>query len=221
VLGPHRLTDGPLVPWPAEPRRKELRRLGLGLILLGVCSAFAVRFHRPLLEGYARLFRVDDPAPSDAIVMLLGGLEARPRKPASLFREGPAPRVLLCTGPPAPPGQLSEALYSARTLVNLGVTPQAITPVQSPVTSTKEEAEAILAIARKDGMNRITVVTTSFHTVRAAWIFRKVFHGSGIETRIAAATDPLFDETNWHLRDESLIVYFIEMVKTLFYRFRY
>jgi uncharacterized SAM-binding protein YcdF (DUF218 family) len=116
---------------------------------------------------------------------------------------------------------MSEAIYSARTLVNLGVRPEAITLVQSPVTSTKEEAEAILAIARKDGMKRITVVTTSFHTARAAWIFRKVFLGSGIETRTAAATDPTFDERNWYLRDESLMVYFIETVKTLVYRISY
>jgi uncharacterized SAM-binding protein YcdF (DUF218 family) len=221
VLGPHRLTDGPLVPRPANPRWKKLRRLGLRLLLVGTCLSVAVLFHRPLLERYARLFRANDPAPSDAIVMLLGGPEARPRKAATLFREGLAPRVLLCTGPPPPPGMVSEALYSARTLVNLGVIPGAITLVQAHVTSTKEEAEAILAVARKDGMKRITVVTTSFHTARAGWIFRRVFRGSGIEVRTAAATDPLFDETNWYLRDESLIVYLTETVKTIVYRVCY
>ena len=57
-------------------------------------------------------------------------------------------------------------------------------------------------------MKRITVVTTAFHTARARWIFRKVFRGQGIDVRMAAATDPAFDETNWYRHDESLLALF-------------
>jgi hypothetical protein len=92
VPGAHRLTDGPLVPRPAHPRWKKLRRLSLALILIGAASAGAIRFHRPALEWYARLFRVNDPAPSDAIVVLLGGQNPdhgrRPPFIATAWRRG-------------------------------------------------------------------------------------------------------------------------------------
>ena len=71
-------------------------------------------------------------------------------------------------------------------------------------------------------MKLITVVTTSFHTARARWIFRKVFRDKGADIPLAAATAPTFDEgQNWYRRDESLLLYFAETVKTLVYRLIY
>lgn len=114
-----------------------------------------------------------------------------------------------------------ETGFSVQRMVDLGVPRGAISLVPVAVTSTKEEAEAIKPVVVAAGMKRITVVTTAFHTKRAQWIFRKVFRGTGIDIRMAAATDPSFDETNWYRRDESLLVYFSETVKTLLYRLLY
>lgn len=184
-------------------------------------GAVVISQHRGLLQGYARLFRVDDPAPSDAIVVLLGGPQARPAHAAALYGEGLAPRVLICNDPGIGPGPPKETGFSVQRMEDLGVPRSAITLVPKSVTSTKEEAEAIRTVVVAAGMKRITVVTTAFHTARARWIFRKVFRGTGVDIRMAAATDPTFDETNWYRRDESAIVYFTETVKTLLYRLLY
>lgn len=224
AIGPARgtrLVAGPLVPRPANPFGIEARPRGLfAAIVLAVVAAVGLGY-RPLLEGYARLFRVDDPAPSDALVVLLGGPQCRPSRAAELYRAGLAPRVLICIDPGALPGLPGETGYSVGRMVELGVPRSAIFEVRRKVTSTKEEAEAIRAEAVAAGMKRITVVTTSFHTARTRWIFRKLFDGTGIEVRTAAATDPSFDETNWYRRDESLLVYVAETIKTVMYRLVY
>ncbi len=221
VSGGNRLTSGPLVPNPANPLGIGLRRFGIiAAIVAGVGVALGL-YYRPILEGYALLFRVDDPAPSDAIVVLLGGPETRPAKAAELYRAGLAPRVLICSDLGSLPGMPGEAAYSIRRMIELGVPRAAIVQVPATVTSTKEEAEAILPVALAGGMTRITVVTTAFHTARSRWIFRKTFRGTGINVRMAAATAVGFDETNWYRRDESLLVYFAETIKTVFYRIAY
>jgi uncharacterized SAM-binding protein YcdF (DUF218 family) len=176
---------------------------------------------RGLLEGYAGLFRVDDPAPSDAIVVLLGGPSCRPERAAALYREGLAPRVLICSDAGFSTGMPRETAFTVRRLVAMGVPADAITQVQRPVTSTKEEAAAILPVAVAAGMKRITVVTTSFHTARTLWIFRRLFRGTGIDIRTAAATDPMFNEADWYRSDEGLLTYLAETIKTVVYRVAY
>lgn len=191
------------------------------MAILIVLGSVVIYRYRGLLEGYARLFRVNDPAPSDAIVVLLGGPQTRPAQAASLYRAGIARRVLICNDPGIGPGMPKETGFSVRRMEDLGVPRSAITMIPKGVTSTKEEAEAILPEVVGAGMKRITIVTTAFHTARARWIFRKVFHGTGVDIRMSAAADPAFDETNWYRRDESLIVYFTETIKTILYRLAY
>jgi uncharacterized SAM-binding protein YcdF (DUF218 family) len=220
-IGPHRLTTGPLAPTPPSPLRLAARRWGR-LAAVAAAAILAVALcHRPLLEGYARLFRVDDPAPSDALVVLLGGPQCRPARAAELYRAGIAPEVILCTDGGSLPGMDRETAYTIRRMVEMGVPRGAIRVIPEVVTSTKEEAEAVLPVAVAGGMKRITVVTTAFHSARSRWIFRKVFRPSGIDVRAAAADDPKFDETNWYRHDESLLVYLNEMVKTVAYRLLY
>jgi len=216
-----RLTVGPLVPRPVHPARRAVTVWAVRLAILGAIVGPAIAFHHPILVAYARLFRVDDPAPSDAIVVLLGGPESRPARAAELYRAGVAPRVLFCTGTSPGAGLVGEWALIRHTLIAGGVPPSALVIVASPVTSTKQEAEAILPVARGEGMRRITVVTTSFHTARARWIFRRVFGPSGIEIRMGASTNPHYDESNWYLRDESVFMYAIETIKTIVYRLAY
>src|SRR5262249_28133887 len=52
-------------------RRRGSRRRWIGLGCL-VAVSIGVLSHHPLLVGFARLFRVDDPAPSDALIVLTG-----------------------------------------------------------------------------------------------------------------------------------------------------
>ncbi|CAN5668209.1 hypothetical protein BH23PLA1_BH23PLA1_37720 [soil metagenome] len=53
---------------PEAPKARRRRRFWIGLAALALVLLVLFLAHRPLLVGYAHLFRVHDPAPSDAIV---------------------------------------------------------------------------------------------------------------------------------------------------------
>ena len=185
--------------------------LGTGLLLA----------HRPILVGFAYLFRVDNPAPSDVLVVLLGGTPHRPEKAAELFHKGIAPRIVLCRERPDPVFHHDASLLIKEYLIKLGVPPVAIEILPDEVTSTKDEAERVLKYLKQHPSRRITIVTTAFHTARARWIFQRILSNQKIDIRAAAAKDPNFDESNWYQNEEGLIFYFNELIKTIYYRMRY
>src|SRR5438309_819965 len=104
----NRLVPGPMLSEVEDPARRRRRRwlvrisVALGVLLL------LTAFHRPLLTGFAGLFRVDDPAPSDALVVLLGGPTNRPQRAAELYRRGIAPLILIGTSTDDPHARLNE-----------------------------------------------------------------------------------------------------------------
>jgi uncharacterized SAM-binding protein YcdF (DUF218 family) len=177
--------------------------------------------HRPLLVGFAGLFRVDDPAPSDAIVVLLGGPGHRPETAAKLYRQGLAPVVLVCSSGYGSDVHLDETEMYLATLTRLGVPRAAVRVLPGRVTSTREEAQRVRGLVQSRPIRRIIVVTTAFHTARARWVFRRVLRGTGIDVRMAAAEHPQFNESNWYRSDEGMVLYFAETIKTLYYRLVY
>ena len=221
MLGPYRLADGPMIPAPPHPAWRRLRRGAWCLGILAVLALALVLAHRFLLVGFARGFRVDDPAPSDALIVLLGGVDHRPSQAAALYREGLAPLVLLGTSAADPGRGFDETGATREVLIRLGVPRKAIRFLPGRVTSTREEALRVREFARSHPMRRVTIVTSAFHTARARWIFRKVLAGTGVDVRMAAARVPAFDETDWFRKDEGLTNYFNEAMKTLFYRIAY
>ena len=221
TLGAYRLAPGPMLAPVDDPRGKRWRRraarVGVALAVIALVAAF----HRPILAGFAGLFRVDDPAPSDAIVVLIGGADHRPARAAELYHRGIAAIVLIGTSTTGAADHFNETKVATDELVTLGVPRRSIIVLSGLVTSTRHEAERVAQYAASHPMRRITVVTTSFHTARARWIFRKVMRGEGIEVRMAAATNPQFGERDWFRTDEGMVTYFSEALKTVYYRVRY
>jgi uncharacterized SAM-binding protein YcdF (DUF218 family) len=205
----------------AVPRVHWLRRLFLALLVALLGAGGLALFHRPLLTGYARLFRVDDPSPSDAIILLLGGSTHRPDKAAELYRQGLAPRILLGREPENPffPDDRSARIKTY--LQGLGVPGDAIEILPGVVTSTRDEALRVREYLARHPARRLTVVTTAFHTRRARWIFRRVLADLNVDVRAAAATDPDFNESNWYRTEEGLILYINETIKSIYYYFNY
>lgn len=195
-------------------RSRSGRRAVLGLLLLAALLALA---HRPLLTGFAHGFRVDDPAPSDAIVLLIGDAYGdRPLKAAELYRRGLAPRILM--GINSPSTERNQALLQKH-----GVPADAIEVIPNLVESTHDEAMGTLEALRghEPPVQRITVVTTAFHTARARWVFRKVLRDLGVEVRMAASQEPRFHEANWFTSKAGVDAYLREVVKTIYYRLAY
>lgn len=204
-----------MLPPPARGRRGVRTLLTVALLVVALLVA-----HRPLLVGYARLFRVDDPAPSDAIVLLLGGWLNRPLRAAELYQQGMAPKILLNASVREPYPDLCDAMLNRRALLRAGVPEDRIVVLPKVCTSTREEAVQVRDYVRAHGMRRIIVVTAAFHTSRARWIFRRELQGMDIEVRTAAAADPSFNESNWYT-NQGLLSYLQEGLKRVYYQIAY
>lgn len=216
--GKVKLADGPLLPAPKGSRgwgRRRRRGVLIGLAILSVILA-----HRPLLVGFARLFRVDNPAQADAIVLLMGGWQCRPLRAAELYRDGLAPTILLCATEPIPYPDLCDSALNRKVLIHAGVPEDRVHVLPRIVTSTRDEALQVRDYLREHPARRIIVVTTAFHTARAGWIFRKILRGTGIDVRTAAADDPRFNESNWYT-NRGLLYYLQEAPKRIFYELVY
>jgi uncharacterized SAM-binding protein YcdF (DUF218 family) len=215
------LAPGPRLPDLPDPARRRVRRRLVSLaVVVALGLGLGVGGHT-LLVGFAGLFHVDDPAPADAIVVLLGGPTHRPARAAELYRHGLAPTILIGTSGVDPDFRIDETAAYRTALIDRGVPPAAIQVLPGRVGSTRDEAHRVADYLRGHPLRRIIVVTTGFHTARARWIFRKILHGTGVEVRMAAATHPLFTEQTWFRSDEGLVLYFGEAIKTLYYRLLY
>jgi uncharacterized SAM-binding protein YcdF (DUF218 family) len=212
-----------MLPRPANPAWPRLRRRVVRLGLIAGLLLVLVLLHRPLLMGFAHLFRIDDPAPSDALVILLGGPSHRPLKAAELYQQGLAPLILFGDAHVNPQIDLSETALTRHVLVRNHVPPEAIQVLPgAEVTSTRDEALRVRDYIRAHPrVKRITVVTSAFHTARSRWIFRKVLRGMGVDVRMAAAPQPGLDEGDWYTNDEGLVMYFSEAIKAVYYRLVY
>jgi hypothetical protein len=188
-------------------RRRGLIRayLSFGVAVLGL-----ILVHRPLLVCFARLFRVDQPAPSDALIVLNG-----PRRAAELYHRGLAPLVLLPVTDLLPFSDLNPAALSLRRLTRNGVPSNVVrfVPAEGSVTELRDIAQGVCNEVRARPLRRITVLVTAHRSARTFWIFRKALRGTGVEIRVAAADNMLFDESNWYMSDEGLVAYFVESVE--------
>lgn len=205
----------------SRPWRRRFKTLAVAMLASMAALASAPYWAPPLLQRYALSFRVNDPRPSDAICVLLGGFEVRPMRAAELYLRGYAPKILIVDFPDEIFYGSMESQLALIIARRAGVPDEALVRLPAPVTSTAEEARVYREYAEKNGLKSLVVVTTAFHTRRARWIFEKTFAGSGIRLSYAAAYDGHVNERNWYTLDEGMVVYFSETIKTLYYYLRY
>lgn len=124
----------------------------------------------------------NQPQNADAIV-ILGGEGTRLRPGIALFEQGLAPRLVL-TG-----SKKSNWLRAAQT-----VCPECRLEERPAVflensTDTHSDAQLTLKYCRENGLSRILVVTSPFHTRRTQFIFNDVYAGSGIDPIVLSSND--------------------------------
>jgi uncharacterized SAM-binding protein YcdF (DUF218 family) len=193
----------------------------LRFLAVALAGAAIVLARHTLLAGFANLFRVDDPAQSDAIVLLLGGITHRPARVAKLYRSGIAPAVWLGTGARDDPLEPDETARTVAVLISLGIPGASIHVLPGPVTSTREEAGRVRRAVLESGARRLTIVTSNFHTRRARRIFYKTLKDLHVEVHTAAVDEPRYAADRWYRTDEGLVMYFTEAFKTLYYWIAY
>jgi uncharacterized SAM-binding protein YcdF (DUF218 family) len=183
----------------------------LSILLVGVGILFAGEW----------LVLNEEPAKSDAIVLLSGGM-ARPLYGADLYHGGYAPVIYVSR--PKPDEQVlhverlgihiprNEERYK-EILVKKGVPEEAIRFFSQGHVSTVEEAESLREAL--DGRPiKLLIVTSPYHTRRAKAIFEDVLPNA--EIRVVATPYENFDPQWWTDKHSAMAVV-LETVQTLYY----
>lgn len=195
-------------------RHKLLRT---ALIFAGALCLFFLAiwlFRVPLLTLAGRvLVRDDGPKKADAIVVLGGDdFGTRIMKAARLAQQGYSPYVLV-SGPPDLLGHGSDTTieFAARN----GYARSLFRPVWLPAgaNSTRSEASFLGNYLRAHGIKHILLVTSNFHTRRAARLWQK--QAPWVELTVVAAPDPSFTPDGWWKTRMGQKTCFLEWTKTI------
>ncbi len=170
-------------------------------VLLTLFSLYLLR--GPILREAAGLFiAADELQPADAIVVLGDDNYAADRaaRAAELFHARWAPVVVASGRYLRPYASIADLM--ARDLAERNVPAEFIVPLRHRASSTREEAALVGQLLHQRRWRRLIVVTSSYHTRRARYIFRDVL-GTEVEIRVAAAADVDFDPAHWWQDRES------------------
>ena len=157
------------------------------------------------------LVTTQPPQKADAVLVLAGdSIGHRILKGADLVRQGYAPLVY-ASGPHGNYG-FTEDQLAIRFATERGFPAAYFTGLPNQAESTLDEARLLLPILKAKGVRRLLLVTSNFHTARAARIFRRI--GPELEITIIAAKDNSFTpDTWWHTR-QGQKTFFFEATKT-------
>jgi uncharacterized SAM-binding protein YcdF (DUF218 family) len=191
-----------------------LLRFGVALLLL----AFIAYFTRTLWLGALGYALVEDDGPSkaDAVVVLGGDAwGTRLEMAARLVRAGYAP-VVLISGAPAAYGA-NEADLAIPFIVREGYPPEWFVPLRNQAMSTREESFLLLRELRLRQVRSLILVTSDFHSARAARTFRAAERALGchLEVHVVAAPDRYFHAGSWWRNREGRKVVLAEWEKTV------
>jgi len=154
----------------------------------------------------------DGAVKADAIVVLGGdGFGSRILRAAELAKSGYAPRLIV-SGPANLIGHDSDAsiIFAARH----GYPASMFEPVPLPqdVHSTRGEVKYLGQLLRDQGVQSIDLVTSNYHTRRAARLWRK--ENPGMRVNAVPAPDPYFSPELWFNNREGQKTFVLEWTKT-------
>jgi uncharacterized SAM-binding protein YcdF (DUF218 family) len=156
---------------------------------------------------------VEDDKPEKAdLIVVFGGDEFGERitKAAELAQSGYAPYVLV-SGPHSLLGHESdETIEYAR---RKGYPDSLFRPLPHELNSTRSEAQFIDNYLRTQQVKKVILVTSNYHTARAARLLRQ--YSPRLTVIAVAAPDPAFTPEGWWKTREGQKMFFYEFVKTI------
>jgi len=181
--------------------------IGAGLVLL------AAALHTQILSGFGSyLVKAGPPEKADAAFVLAGDSSGnRILTGAELVRQGYVPKVVV-SGPGGDYG-LHECDLEIPFAVKKGYPASYFEHAEHFAHSTAEEARAVLPRLRRDGYRRILLVTSDYHTRRAAKAFRAA--APDLTFIVVAAPDPYFSAGGWWHSREGQKTFLTEWEKTV------
>lgn len=190
------------------------RRRGCLLpVLLVLAFSLTAWFLRTYIWTALASALVENDGPKNAqVIVVLGGDEYGTRilKAAELARAGYAPYILV-SGPVSLLGHESDTTieYARRA----GFPASLFQPLPNDTDSTRSEARFIGAYLRAHGINKILLVTSNFHTRRAARLMRH--ENPGLQVNVVPAPDPNFTPDGWWKSRGGEKVFLLEWLKTV------
>jgi len=198
----------------ARRRFPFLIKFALALAVLVVAAFLARSLWLPWL-AYP-LIRNDGPAKAEIAVVLAGDpLGHRIEKAAQLAKQGYVP-VVLVSGPPGSYGN-NEADLAVKFIEREGYPEQWFIPFPDPAHSTKAEAGFVLQELRRRNIHSFLLVTSDYHSARAARIFLAMERAMGYQPqmRVVTAPDEFFRADSWWRDREAQKTVFFEWSKTI------
>lgn len=186
--------------------------------------------HPWILTSLARAWIVDDtPAHVDAVIVLAGNPDERPFHAAALYKAKRARLILVSNVESDRTVRLnfrpSDTTVADAILAHENIPSVAIDHFGKDSTSTRDEASGLrdwLVNHRPASghTSTIAIATDPFHTRRARWIFRRSL--KGLPVAFHATAVPLkYSASDWWRHEEGLIAFQNELIKALFYWFKY
>jgi len=195
-----------------------MKRFAVILLLVVLAATVLAAAHRPLLTAAGRFLIVQDTLDhADVIVVISGGRrDERVRQAAELYHLAYAPLVMLSGGEEMMGLSIPEVLR--RQALGHRI-PASSLLFETGSTSTAEQARFLRPILERRGVRRAIVVTSSFHTRRTRYLFRKTFAGSPVEIRVYPVHRDWFSPIEWWTREqdtEQVVLEYIKLVLALF-----
>ena len=188
----------------APPRRPSYTSQSGGVVsslisLVVIIFLLAVLYfaRHPIFRLIGEAWVVEDALDhSDAIFVLSDDnyYADRATRAAHVFRQGLAPVVVASGRRLRPYAGIAELME--HDLIERGVPKDKILKVAHDAENTREEAKALVLLARQKKWRSIIVVTSNYHTRRARYIFSHVFPAE-VRIRITGANDGDFDPERW------------------------
>lgn len=178
-----------------------------------VMAAMAYLGRNPLLQGAGDFLVVSDALrPADAIIAIGGDGPERIRTAMELLREGYG-RWLVVSGGPYGRGKNSAFMMRDQAIAE-GMEGERIL-VDDRAESTLDNAVGSAKSMRGRGLHTAILLTSPYHTRRAAVVFTRVFHREGLQVRMLAVDDGHFKVDHWWTRDFERHLVLREYVKLL------
>ena len=197
-----------------------------GVLLAAAIFLLLFLFRHPLLRATGNFLITDTPAGHADVAYVLGGAAwDRGREAARLYHAGVV-QHFVCTGSQVPGDlealglDITEGGVTRKVMIDGGVPADSIVQLDRG-TSTMEEADALLDVARNAGIDTVVIVSHAFHLRRIRFVFEDRFRDAGITVLLHGSPSDSFDEQRWWETESGLMIVFNEYVKLLYYHLKY
>jgi uncharacterized SAM-binding protein YcdF (DUF218 family) len=189
---------------------------GIGILVLII---ILIGFTYLLLRGVgAYLIVADEMEPAKAVVVLSGGTESRMREALRLYNDNFGDVVILTeTGEEIADLEVLHSFDMRIQLMNNGVPSGNILITSIEVSSTVDEAKAVLDLMSRRQLSSAIVVTDPYHTRRTRKIFNDIFQGSNIDLFIRPVRGSWFNSRSWFLSPQGWQFTILEYLKLIGY----